>query len=115
MTLINDGYFHKILDHTDLSPCQSLFQQGEVLLRLKGFPVFLHRSMQCLGFPIKLRQFRFHLQGGVVFLQVDVQRLCFGYLHFVTVLEKREGEADYYSVEWSSGFRVPTSGAIAIC
>lgn len=67
MTLINDGYFHKILDHTDLSPCQSLFQQGEVLLRLKGFPVFLHRSMQCLGFPIKLRQFRFHLQGGVVF------------------------------------------------
>ena len=63
--------------------------------------------MQCLGFPIKLRQFRFHLQGGVVFLQVDVQRLCFGYLHFVTVLEKREGEADYYSVEWSSGFRVP--------
>ena len=122
MTLINDGYFHKILDHTDLSPCQSLlFQQGEVLLRLKGFPVFLHRSMQCLGFPDKAAPVQIPLAGRRCLLQVDVQRLCFGYLHFVTVLEKREGEADYYSVEWSSGFRVPAiaefqlSGAIAIC
>lgn len=79
MTLINDGYLDKILDHADLSACQSLFQQCEVLLRLKSFPVFLHRGVQRFGFPIELCQFGFHLQGGVVFLQVDVQRLRFGY------------------------------------
>ena len=99
MTLINDGYLDKILDHADLSACQSLFQQCEVLLRLKSFPVFLHRGVQRFGLPVELCQFGFHLQGGVVFLQVDVQRLRFGYFHLVAVLEKREGESHYYSVE----------------
>ena len=63
--------------------------------------------MQRFGLPIELCQFGFHLQGGVVFLQVDVQRLRFGYFHLVAVLEKREGESHYYSVERRSRFGVP--------
>ena len=63
--------------------------------------------MQRFGFPIELCQFGFHLQGGVVFLQVDVQRLRFGYFHLVAILEKREGESHYHSVERRSGFGVP--------
>ena len=107
MTLINDGYLDKILDHADLSACQSLFQQCEVLLRLKSFPVFLHRGVQRFGLPVELCQFGFHLQGGVVFLQVDVQRLRFGYFHLVTKGLKGDGIRMAKSAEMRSGFGVP--------
>ena len=64
--------------------------------------------MQCLGFAVKLCQFGFHLQCCVILLQVDIQRLRFGNLHLIPVLEKRERKADYHAIERYSRFRIPS-------
>ncbi len=42
MALIDDRNFNEILDHTNLSTCQSLFQQCQILLRLESLAIFFH-------------------------------------------------------------------------
>ena len=75
---------------------------------MEGALVFLHGSVQVLGLFIELPQGRAGLQCGVLLLVVNVERLCLGYLDLIAVLEKREREAYYYTVQRMPRFGIST-------
>ena len=64
--------------------------------------------MQRFRFPVKLCQFRFHLQCSIILLQVDVECLRFSNFHLIPIFEKREGKAHHYTVERHTSLCIPT-------
>ena len=63
--------------------------------------------MQRFRFPVKLCQFRFHLQCSIILLQVDVECLRFSNFHLIPIFEKWEREAYHYTVERYACFCIP--------
>ena len=104
---IHNGYFHKILYHTDLPACQCLFQHVEILLCLKRFFIFVHGGTEGLRFTVKLRHLRFRLQYSAFFQEIGIHGLCLCNLNFAFILEDRERKAYHQPIERCSRFRVP--------
>ena len=108
MTLVDDRHLYKILYQTDFTAGQGLFQQRQILLLGKGRAVFVDRGLQIACLFVGLPQVGTPLRPFILPLEVDACGLRFGYLYLASILEQRERETYYYTIQRMSLFVIPS-------